>query len=504
MLNFFSLNIIYLRFKKYKNSQIFSLMNIKNCFLLLCCLTFFNAVVFPQTTDKKFKLVIDAGHGGEDSGCRGKKSQEKTVTLNVALKLGKLISDNYDDVQVIYTRKTDVFVEVYKRAVIANNNHADLFISIHCNAAENKAAHGVETWVMGLAKSDANMEVAKKENAAILKEKNFENNYEGFNPNSPEANVIFSLHTSAYMNHSILLADKVQKNLVNNTHLVDRTVKQAGFWVLYKVAMPSILIELGFLSNATEEEYMIKPSSQDMMAVSIYNAFVTYRNTLEGTNKALLPLPKVNEPEKSVDEGVAAEPDKSTVKQDAEVAANPVTPQVKIDTDVAAEPVKTQTKTDADVAAEPVQYSLKTNKDDSHEPLKTKDNTNSEVAADSDVAPDMISYQPKAVATQTETAPAQKPAEAPAAVSHNIRFRVQIAATPENVPVTDSRFSKASDVRKYHEGKFWKYTSGNATTLEEAQTILQTVKTYFPDAFIIAFDGDTKIPVSEAVERIRK
>ena len=464
-------------------------MNIKNCFLLLCCLTFFNAAVFSQNSDKKFKLVIDAGHGGEDPGCRGKKSQEKTVTLNVALKLGKLISENYDDVQVIYTRKTDVFVEVYKRAVIANNNHADLFISIHCNAAENKAAHGVETWVMGLAKSDANMEVAKKENAAILKEKNFENNYEGFNPNSPEANVIFSLHTSAYMNHSILLADKVQKNLVKNTHLEDRTVKQAGFWVLYKVAMPSILIELGFLSNATEEEYMIKPSSQDMMAVSIYNAFVTYRNTLEGTNKPLLPLPKVNEPDKSVDDGVAAEPDKSTVKQDAEVAVNPVTPQSKID---------------AGVAAEPVQYSLKTNTADAQEPLKTKDKTDSEVAADTDVAPDMISYQPKTVATQTETAPAQKPAETQAAVSHNIRFRVQIAATPENVPVTDSRFSKAKDVRKYHEGKFWKYTSGNATTLEEAQTILQSVKAYFPDAFIIAFDGDTKITVSEAVERIRK
>ena len=144
-------------------------MNIKKCFLLFLCLTFFNAVVFGQTQEKKFKLVLDAGHGGEDPGCKGKKSMEKNVTLNVTLKLGKLISENFDDVQVIYTRKTDVFVEVYKRAVIANNNHADLFISLHCNAAENRNAHGVETWVMGLAKSDANMEVAKKENAAILK-----------------------------------------------------------------------------------------------------------------------------------------------------------------------------------------------------------------------------------------------------------------------------------------------------------------------------------------------
>lgn len=421
---------------------------------MLCCLTFFNAVVFSQNPEKKFKLVIDAGHGGEDPGCRGKKSQEKTVTLNVALKLGKLISDNYDDVQVIYTRKTDVFVEVYKRAVIANNNHADLFISIHCNAAENKAAHGVETWVMGLAKSDANMEVAKKENAAILKEKNFENNYEGFNPNSPEANVIFSLHTSAYMNHSILLADKVQKNLVKNTNLLDRTVKQAGFWVLYKVAMPSILIELGFLSNPTEEEYMIKSTSQEVMAVSIYNAFVAYRNTLEGTNKPTLPLPEIKTPE--------------VAQHDAVVTKD-------VDSGVAAEPTPKKVEVDKDVAPEPVQYQ-----------------------------PKNVVRQEEPAKTQEETKPAPKPVETKATVTNNIRFRVQIAAIPEDVPVTDSRFNKVREVRKFHEGKFWKYTSGNATTLEEAQALLQTVKAYFPDAFVVAFDGETKIPVSQAVMMIQK
>lgn len=484
-------------------------MNIKNGFLLLCCLTFFNAVIFAQSQEKKFKLVIDAGHGGEDPGCRGKKSQEKTVTLNVALKLGKLISDNYDDVQVIYTRKTDVFVEVYKRAVIANNNHADLFISIHCNAAENKAAHGVETWVMGLAKSDANMEVAKKENAAILKEKNFENNYEGFNPNSPEANVIFSLHTSAYMNHSIMLADKVQKNLVRNTHLLDRTVKQAGFWVLYKVAMPSILIELGFLSNAVEEEYMIKPGSQDMMAVSIYNAFVEYRNALDGTNKPLLPLPKAGEQEKSAasaDAGVAPEPYKPAPKADADVAADPVKPQPKADSDVAADPVKPQAKTDTGVAADPVKPAPKQDADVAADPVKPQPKVDESVAAEpvkpqpkTDAA---VAAEPSKPAPQAESKPASQ-APAQTAAKHNIRFRVQIAAIPENVSVTDSRFNKVKDVRKFQEGKFWKYTSGNATTLEEAQEILKAVKPYFTDAFIIAFDGESKIPVSQAVERLK-
>ncbi len=472
---------------------------------MLCCLTFFNAVNFAQSPEKKFKLVIDAGHGGEDPGCPGKKSKEKTVTLNVALKLGKLISDNYDDVQVIYTRKTDVFVEVYKRAVIANNNHADLFVSIHCNGAENKSAHGVETWVMGLEKSGANMEEAKRENAAILKEKNFENNYEGFNPNSPEANVIFSLHTSAYMNHSIMLADKVQRNLVRNTHLVDRTVKPGGFWVLYKVAMPSILIELGFISNAVEEEYLIKPSSQDVMAVSIYNAFVEYRNALDGTNKPLLPLPKAGEREKA-DDGVAADPVKPAPKQDAGVAADPVKPQPKADAGVAAEPVKPAPKQDADVAADPVKPAPKQDAGVAADPVKPQPKADADVAAEPvkpQPKPDAaVAAEPVKPAPQTEAKPApQTPAST--AVQHNIRFRVQIAAVPDNISVTDSRFNKVKDVRKFQEGKFWKYTSGNATTLEEAQEILKAVKPYFADAFIIAFDGDTKIPVSQAVERLK-
>ena len=470
-------------------------MNIKKWFLLLLCLTFFNAVSFGQTQEKKFKLVIDAGHGGEDPGCKGRKSMEKNVTLNVALKLGKLISDNFDDVQVIYTRKTDVFVEVYKRAVIANNNHADLFISLHCNAAENRSAHGVETWVMGLAKSDANMEVAKKENAAILKEKNFENNYEGFNPNSPEADVIFSLHTSAYMSHSIMLADKVQKNLVRNTHLIDRTVKQAGFWVLYKVAMPSILVELGFLSNATEEEYMIKPTSQDIMAVSIYNAFVEYRNALDGGRRKTLPLPKVTEIKD------VASADSKTV--DTDVAPEPAQKRAVVDDAVASEPSQSRPVENNKTATETTQ--AKPNVDDAVAPepnvAKAVDTTKTFVNIEkiSTKEKETVSPEPQKINT-TETAKTENEATKP---QPRIRFRVQIAATPENIAISDSRFSKVKDVRKFHEGKFWKYTCGNTTTLEEAQTLLKSVKTYFPDAFVIAFDGETKIPVSEAVNRMK-
>ena len=237
-------------------------MNFKNIFLVLMLLTFFNSNIFSQEKDKVRCVVIDAGHGGEDPGTVGKRVKEKDVNLDVALRLGKLISSNYEDVKVIYTRKTDVSVDLYKRARIANENHADLFISIHCNAAENKSARGVETFVMGLHKSEASLAVAKKENAAILKEKNYENNYEGFNPDSPEANVIFSLYTSAYLKNSTSLAAKVQNNLVQNTNFLNRKVQQAGFWVLYKVAMPSILIELGFLSNYEEETIIIQDATK--------------------------------------------------------------------------------------------------------------------------------------------------------------------------------------------------------------------------------------------------
>lgn len=286
-------------------------MNLKKRFLLYLMIFFSFAPVWAQSSGKTFKVVLDAGHGGNDPGCIGISLKEKTVNLDVALRVGKLISENCPDVQVIYTRKTDVFVELYRRAQIANNQHADLFISFHCNASENNAGNGVETFVMGLAKSEANQAVARKENAAMLMEKNYQNNYDGFDPNSPESNVIFSLYSSAYLNNSISMASKVQKNLLTVSHLTDRGVKQAGYWVLYKVAMPSILIEMGFLTNATDDAFLSKKDNLDKVAAGIYNAFASYASAITGTNYKQLPMngaatpepkkiEKVQEPEQSV------------------------------------------------------------------------------------------------------------------------------------------------------------------------------------------------------------
>ena len=267
-------------------------MNTKKWFLLFIIFALFNAQAFSQVKDGISRIVIDAGHGGEDPGAVGSKGKEKDVTLAVALELGKLISENCPDVDVLYTRKTDVFIPLYNRSKIANDKHADLFISIHCNSADNKSANGVETFVMGLHKTESSLDVARKENAAMLLEKNYKNNYGDFNPNSPESYVIFSLYSSAYLQSSVQLASKVQKNLLKCTHFRDRQVQQAGFWVLHKVAMPSILVELGFISNKNEEEQLLDTTFQKALAASICNAFIEYKNQVEGNSTALISVPE--------------------------------------------------------------------------------------------------------------------------------------------------------------------------------------------------------------------
>lgn len=264
-------------------------MNIKTLILVCFTLTFFNIVACGQAKDKIAKVVIDAGHGGSDPGSLGKLSKEKEINLKVSLRVGKLISDNFEDVTVIFTRKGDQTVGLYQRAQIANKNKADLFISIHCNSVNKKSyVTGIETFVLGLDKSEESMAVAKKENSAMLLESD-QSHYSDFDPNSPEAYIVFSLYSSAYLNSSTTFASKVQKHLLNNMKRVDRKVKQGIFYVLHQVAMPSILIELGFLSNPEEEKYLLREDTQELMAISIYNAFVEYKNLVEGTNKPFLP-----------------------------------------------------------------------------------------------------------------------------------------------------------------------------------------------------------------------
>lgn len=250
-----------------------------------------NPVIWAQKSGKITTVVIDAGHGGKDPGALGRYSKEKDIVLKIALKTGQYIEEYLKDVKVIYTRKTDRFVELYKRAEIANKNNADVFISIHCNAINASGTYGSESYVMGLHKENANLNVAMMENAAILLEDNEDDYYEGFDVNAPESYISLALKKDNFMEQSLIIADNVQKQFKNRVGRKDRGVKQAGFLVLWRTTMPGVLIELGFLSNPTEEKFLNSEQGQVYMASAIYRAFKEYKLTYEKEN-AVVEVPK--------------------------------------------------------------------------------------------------------------------------------------------------------------------------------------------------------------------
>ena len=263
-------------------------------YILICLWLLVSPSNVSSVWAKDFVVVIDAGHGGHDPGAIGKISKEKNINLKVALKLGNLIKQNCNDVKVVYTRSKDVFIPLDRRAEIANNAKADLFISIHTNAlANNRTAKGASTWTLGLAKSDANLEVAKRENSVILYESDYKTRYAGFNPNSAESYIIFEFMQDKYMEQSVHLASLMQKQFRQTCKRADRGVHQAGFLVLKASAMPSILIELGFISTPEEERYLNSEEGAGSMAKGIYRAFLNYKREhelrLTGVSKTNLP-----------------------------------------------------------------------------------------------------------------------------------------------------------------------------------------------------------------------
>ncbi len=241
-------------------------------------------------------IVIDAGHGGKDPGCHGNRYKEKDVALAVALKFGKYIEENLKDVKVVYTRTTDVFVELQERAEIANRSKADLFVSIHCNSAcvrDKKLkrdvcrdqVHGAETYVMGIKNENAKLNIAKRENSAILLEDNYVKKYDGFDPNSDESYIIMSMFADTYLNQSLNFASKVQKQYCEKIGREDKGVKRASLWVLWRTYMPSLLTEIGYLTNPEEEHFLGSVKGQEYIASGLFRAFREYKDELEGTTK---------------------------------------------------------------------------------------------------------------------------------------------------------------------------------------------------------------------------
>jgi N-acetylmuramoyl-L-alanine amidase len=391
-------------------------------------------------------VVIDAGHGGEDSGCLGASAKEKHIALAIALKLGKLLETTFPDLKVVYTRKTDVFIPLHERAAIANHHKADLFICIHCNSG-NKAAFGVETFVMGLHKTDDNLAVAKRENAAILLEEDYKKQYEGFDPNSPEANIIFNLYQNQFLNQSLMFASNVQEEIVEYAGRHNRGVKQAGFLVLYKTAMPSVLIEAGFLTNDGEEKYLLSDKGQINISTSIFRAFRKYKVDTESPGSESASI------KQTIDTSKTTKPEV------------PVVAEVKKDTSAPKEAVPAKK---IPVFQEETMNTTKPKSSDS-EPVKTA------------------------------------PVSAPELKNNVAYFTVQIGASqkPESI---ESRFSKVSGLNsvKCDDG-FTRFNSGNFSTLAAAKKRQAELKAEgYTDCFVTAYKGDKKLTIAEATLLLQK
>ena len=271
-----------------------------------------------QNSIKIKTVVLDAGHGGKDTGAISKNGaiKEKDITLSVALKLGKMINSNYPDVKVVYTRKRDEYIELSKRAEIANRNKADLFISIHVNSQKGTTATGTETFVMGTHKSSSNFEICKLENSVIVLEEDYQSKYEGFDPNSPESYIIFSLLQNTHLEQSLKFAALIQDNFKWGPIKVNRGVKQGGLLVLWKTTMPAVLTEIGFISNPAESNQLRRDAVQSQIAARIFNAFAKYKTDYEGGAPKLIPDNEM--PSQSAEQQEAAV--ESAEQQEATVA----------------------------------------------------------------------------------------------------------------------------------------------------------------------------------------
>ena len=281
---------------------------------------------FADTSAKKFVLVIDAGHGGKDTGCVGKISKEKNLTLNMALALGKMIERNCPDVKVIYTRKTDVFLELWQRAEIANKNKADLFISVHINALPGgKIARGFQTYTLGRGRNSGkkgiieNLEVAKRENSVIVMEKDYQQHYAGFDPNSPESNIMFEFIQDTYMERSVELAKFMQRYMCAATGRANAGAHQDNLAVLRLSSMPGCLLELGFISTSDEEQFMNSSEAPEKYARGFYNAFIAYKKKYFGGSAT----PFLSEPE-TPSAPKTEQPPKSKIEQPVKDKTEPV------------------------------------------------------------------------------------------------------------------------------------------------------------------------------------
>lgn len=444
--------------------------------ILLLTVFFLTVSTAIHAADDRFIVVIDAGHGGKDGGAVRGTYKEKEINLGVALALGKLIESNMSDVKVVYTRKTDVFVDLYKRADIANKAKANLFISIHTNstAAKVTTASGADTYILGLAKSEENLAVAKRENSVILLEDNYTKRYEGFDPNSPESNIIFEFMTDKYMEQSLQFASNVQSGFSGVARRVDRGVLQAGFLVLRESGMPSVLIELGFINNPAEAKYLSSSTGQRNMASAIFSGLQKYKKEFDkkqGKSYVKTSQTASKEPAKlnnvTSEEDNQSGGDESLSYQDTNKTSKSTSSNrpkyISKKADVAELTNSSNTSRKPAVKAEQTRKSESVSSGVSSKPEVTKTSSN-------------VNNNVKSIVP-----------------SGTIEYRVQFLTGGSKFASNSPKFKGLSPVGFYMDGSTYKYTYGSATTEAEALKLQKEVRTKFKDAFIVRFKNNIRI-----------
>jgi len=380
-------------------------------------------------------VVIDPGHGGKDPGAVSKGIQEKDVVLGIGLKLGKYINENFPDVKVVFTRNTDVFVPLIDRSRIANRNKADLFISLHANTCGTPSLRGTETFVLGLHRSNDNLDVAKKENSVILMEDNYRQTYEGFDPNSSESYIMFEMVQDNYLDQSLSFADDIQRQFKSRLESSNRGVKQAGFLVLRESSMPSVLVETGFVSNQAEANYLKSEEGQHVIASSIFDAFRKFKSRSSGSatsarhtansntkpdTSALSALPEKKEENKLIEKTVKVEESKPEVAKTTEVDEKSKS---------------------------------------SETPVAIEDTLSNKEVANS-----------------------------------NTYYSVQIGANTTPLEPSAANFKGLKEVRREKTDKYYRYFIGKEVSMDNITPLLQKIKLKFPQSFIVYFiDGKRTI-----------
>ena len=415
-------------------------------------------------------IVLDAGHGGKDDGCSGKHSKEKHLALNITLALGRLIEANFPTINVIYTRTSDVFIPLYRRAAIANENNADLFISIHCNAMGEKLAYirGTETFVMGIP-SDNN-HTANRENQSVYLEEDYQQRYDGFDSDSAEGYIFSSIFQNAYLDRSILLAEKVEKYVRFHSNRKSRGVRQDDFVVLRETTMPSVLIETGFLTNSKDEVYLNSRAGQMDMARTIFLAFKEYKEEVEQEANSVITTPLIEEPVVF---------NASPPVEEIPVIAPP------------SQPIETET-TESEVpyrATEPIAFEPP--KEEHQEMLEEVpvETLQEKAFSEEEVKENLTEV------TLEETVSEEKEAIS----SPTIQFRIQLAASRSPIDTNTPKWKQVSHLEVLEEKQLFKYMIGNFGEYEAAaQQRIRLTKQGFYGAFVVAYRNGERISLEEA------